>query len=403
MPSSKTGPDSGTAAPRLRVEPVERRAISALAAIYAVRMLGLFLLLPVLALYARSLPGATPVMVGLAMGAYGLTQAILQIPFGLVSDRIGRRPVILAGLVLYAAGSLIGALATGIWGIVAARMVQGSGAVSGPVSALLADLTRPQIRTRAMAFIGASIGASFIVSLVAAPLLEPLVGVVGIFWTMLGLAVLSIVLLYTVVPQAGPESAPAQSGRDGRLADAWSLMLAPYYLGIFALNFVLTATFVGVPLALRDVLEIATQSHWQTYVGVFAASVLPTIALVLATERSGAPRGMLRGSILLLAASLGGLAVGYQSYWLLFGLLAAFFTAFNYLEARLPARLSQVAPVAVRGAALSIFATMQFLGAFCGGLSAGALLGTRFGIAAVFAGSAVLSVVWLALHREDPG
>lgn len=399
MRPQKNGPDSGTAAPRLSIEPSERRAISALAAIYAVRMLGLFLLLPVLALYARGLPGATPVVVGLAMGAYGLTQAILQIPFGLASDRLGRRPVILVGLVLYAAGSLIGALATGIWGIVAARMVQGAGAVSGPVSALLADLTRPEVRTRAMAFIGASIGASFIVSLIAAPLLEPLVGVVGIFWTMMGLAGLSIVLLYTVVPQAAPDSAPAPS-REGRLKDACSLALAPYYLGIFALNFVLTATFVGVPIALRDVLAIATQQHWQTYVGVFGASVLPTVGLVLATERSGAAAGLLRASIVLLAVSLGGLALGYHQYWVLFALLAAFFTAFNYLEARLPARLSQVAPAAVRGAALSIFATMQFLGAFCGGLAAGALLGTPFGIGAVFTGSAVLAVIWFGLHRE---
>ena len=197
---------SGPGARRLRpfagvaLDPAERRAVGALAAIYVARMLGLFLLLPVLALYAGDLPAATPLLAGLAVGAYGLTQACFQIPFGIVSDRLGRRPVIAAGLVLYGAGSLWGAAAVGIWGVIGARMLQGAGAVSGPVTALLADLTRSEARTRAMALIGISIGGAFIVSLIGAPLLQGAVGVHGIFGLMAALAALSLVLLYTLVP-----------------------------------------------------------------------------------------------------------------------------------------------------------------------------------------------------------
>ena len=393
-----TGPGSSPAGPtpRLRMEPLERRAIGALAAIYAARMLGLFLLLPVLALYAGGLAGATPWVVGLAMGAYGLTQACLQIPFGAFSDRLGRRPVITAGLVLYAAGSVLGALATGIWGVVAGRMVQGAGAVSGPVTALLADLTRPEVRTRAMALIGISIGGSFVVSLVAAPLLEPLIGVPGIFWIMAALAVLCIVLLYAVVPPP-PLAAPAAARP--RLGAALTAELIPDYLGIFALNFVLTATFLGVPHALRDALGIDVHEHWKTYLGVFAASIPPTIPLVLLTERSARPQEVMRFGIALLMISLGWLAFVYTSHTGLSAALVAFFAAFNYLEARLPARLSQAAEPGIRGAALGIFATAQFLGSFVGGVAAGGLYGSPAGLVGVFGGASLVALAWLLLAR----
>jgi predicted MFS family arabinose efflux permease len=396
-PSTGPGSTSGTPTARLRMEPLERRSLGALAAIYAARMLGLFLLLPVLALYAGGLPGATPLLVGLAMGAYGLTQACLQIPFGALSDRVGRRPVILAGLVLYVAGSSIGGLATGIWGVITAGLVQGAGAISGPVTALLADQTRTEVRTRAMALIGISIGGSFVVSLVAAPLLEPLIGVPGIFWIMAGLAGLCIVLLYAVVPP--PPPLPVRSTARPRLRDALTAELAPYYLGIFALNFVLRATFFGVPHALRDVLHIDVHDHWQTYLGVFAASIPPTIPLVLLAERSARPGEVMRFGIALLMISLGGLAFAYSSHLGLCAALVAFFAAFNYLEARLPARLSQAAAPGMRGAALGIFATAQFLGAFAGGVAAGGLYGSRMGLAGVFGGASLVALAWLLLTR----
>lgn len=403
MDSPPTGPgiDSGAPPARLRMEPLERRSLGGLAAIYAARMLGLFLLLPVLALYAGGLPGSTPLLVGLAMGAYGLTQACLQIPFGALSDRVGRRPVILAGLVLYAAGSVLGALATGIWGVVVGRMVQGAGAVSGPVTALLADQTRAQVRTRAMALIGISIGASFVVSLLAAPVLEPLIGVPGMFWILTGLAGLCILLLYAVVPT--PPPLPSHPVARPRPRDALTAELFPYYVGIFALNFVLTATFFGVPHVLRDILGIDVHDHWQTYLTVFTASILPTIPLVLVTERTAKPGEVMRFGIGLLVISLGCLAFVYSSRWGLDAALIAFFAAFNYLEARLPARLSQVALPGVRGAALGVFATAQFLGAFAGGVAAGALYGSRMGLVGVFGGASLVALAWLLLTRPERG
>jgi len=373
--------------------------VGALAGIYAVRMLGLFLLFPVLALYGRGLPGATPLLAGLAVGAYGLTQAVLQIPFGSASDRLGRRPVIAVGLVLYAAGSLMGSVATSIWGVIAARMVQGAGAVSGPVTALLADLTRAGIRTRAMALIGISIGASFIVSLIAGPLLAAAIGVPGIFLIMAGLAVLALILLYGIVPTPPP---PAGRASGSGLAAAMRADLIPYYLGILALSAVLSATFVGVPYALHDALGIAMSDHWRTYLGVFLVSIPPTVVLVFWTERSSAPDLVMRVSIALLMISLAATGFVYGHYWPLCGALAAFFTAFNYLEARLPARLSQAAQPEVRGAALSVFATAQFLGSFVGATAAGWLSGGRLGLVGVFGAASLLTLGWLLLYRSRP-
>ena len=408
---SAGGPGPGARRPRapagVALEPAERRAVGALAAIYAARMLGLFLLLPVLALYAGDLPGATPLLVGLAVGAYGLTQACFQIPFGVVSDRLGRRPVITVGLVLYGAGSLWGAAAVGIWGVIGARMLQGAGAVSGPVTALLADLTRTQVRTRAMALIGISIGGAFIVSLIGAPLLQAAVGVHGIFRIMAALALLSVLLLYGLVPVPGAATAPdAASAPDTatlpEAAHAFARPLLPYYVGVFMLNFVLTATFVGVPHALRDTLGIDLHDHWATYLGAFVASLAGTVPFILWSERSGAPDLVMRYGIALLVIAQGALAFTYGHYWGLNAALAAFFAAFNFLEARLPARLSQAAGPASRGAALGVFATAQFLGAFAGGMAGGVLYGSGLGLVGVFGGASLAALVWLLLYRPRP-
>jgi predicted MFS family arabinose efflux permease len=280
-------------------------------------------------------------------------------------------------------------------------MVQGAGAVSGPVTALLADQTRAAVRTRAMALIGISIGASFVISLLAAPVLEPLIGVPGIFWAMAGLAGLCIVLLYVVVPP--PPPLPAHPAERPPLMDALTAGLVPYYVGIFALNFVLTATFFGAPHVLRDVLHVDVHDHWKTYLTVFSASILPTIPLVLVTERTSRPDEVMRFGIALLVLSLGWLAFAYSSRWSLDAALIAFFAAFNYLEARLPAGLSQAAAPGVRGAALGIFATAQFLGAFAGGVAAGALYGSRMGLVGVFGGASLVALAWLLLVRPRPG
>ncbi len=385
--------------PRLALLPLERRALGALSSIYAARMLGLFLLLPVLALYTTGLPGATPVRIGLAMGAYGLTQALLQIPFGLLSDRYGRRGVITAGLVLYAAGSVIGGLSSGIDGVILARMVQGAGAISGPVSALLADLTRPQIRTRAMALIGISIGGSFVVSLVAAPPLESLIGVRGIFWAMAVLALLCLVLLHTAVPSPERTAGTSDTARP-RFAEALTPALMPYYVGVFVLNVMLTSAFVGVPHALADGLGIPLAQHWKTYLWVFLGSVPLTVPLVIASERSGSPTAVMRLGVLLIGAALAALTLTHHGYWGLSLTLLLFFAAFNYLEARVPARLSQSAPAELRGAALGIFATAQFLGAFAGGQFAPLLYASRVGLPGVFADAALLALPWLYAIRS---
>jgi MFS family permease len=374
----------------------ERRVVAALAAVYSTRMLGMFMLLPVLALFASDMRGATPLLAGLAMGAYGFTQALLQIPFGRWSDRLGRKPVIVAGLLIYLAGSVVGALASTIHAVIAARAIQGAGAVSGPVTALLADLTRPEIRTRAMAFIGISIGACFILSLVAGPLLSVVLGLGGFFWLMAVMAIAGIVVLLLAVPT------PAAARPEGPFVwrDAFSTGLVVQYVGVFTLHFILVATFIAVPHALRKVHGLATGQHWQVYLLVFLVSVAGTVPLVLAAERRRhAAGGILRLGIALLVLGQLVMALDLASIRALYLGLIIYFAAFNFLEARLPARVSELAPGHRRGVALGVFATSQFLGAFAGGAVGGALMGTDGGIAAVFGAAGFAAALWWLVDR----
>jgi len=374
--------------------PIERRSVGALAAIYASRMLGMFLMLPVLALYAHTLPDYSPEMLGLAMGAYGLTQAVLQIPFGRWSDRFGRKPLITIGLVFYAVGSVIGMFAHTTWLLALARGVQGAGAVSASVTALLADLTRSEVRTRAMAVIGISIGLSFVVALIIAPVLDAAIGVPGIFGIMLAMAMLGVLLLYFAVPAEPQRSGGADSRQlSGMLELVRRPNLRPLYFGMFTLHAIMTATFIAVPQVLENSLGIPGEAHWKVYLGVFLASLAGTVPLVLKTERGGGA-----GLLFVLAVALTGLAhallgLDHAHLWVVLAALVMFFAGFNYLEARLPALLTSAAPVADRGAALGVFATSQFLGAFFGGVMGGILLG-QFGISGVFWGCAALTLAW---------
>ena len=381
----------------LSLLPAERRAVLALGTIYATRMLALFGVLPVMVLYASGLPGATPLGIGLALGAYGLTQALLQIPVGRWSDRIGRHPVIALGLGLFAIGSVVGALAPHsrypLWWVIAGRAIQGAGAISGPTTALLADLTRTEVRTRAMAFIGISIGLCFIVSLLGAPVLAAHVGVPGLFWGMALLAVIGLLVLHFFVPR------PVQTPRQAGVAEETGELLWPWHLSMFCLHAILTATFVGVPLALRDLLALPQASHWQVYLPVFLLSLLGTGGLVLWAERARHPDGVMRYGIALLVFAQGGMALFHGTVWALGAGLSLFFVAFNFLEARLPARLSQAAGPARRGQAMGVFATSQFLGAFAGGTLGGVLFGTRFGLSGLFAGVCLLALAWLLAFR----
>jgi MFS family permease len=378
--------------------PAERRVVASLAAIYATRLLGLFLLLPVLALHAGSLPGGTPLLAGLAVGAYGLAQAVMQIPFGAWSDRIGRKPLIVVGLVLHIAGSALGAVAGSASAVIVARVVQGLGAVSGPVMALLADLTRPASRTRAMLIIGMSIGASFVLSLVAGPLLAGVIGVSGVFALIgvLGAVALGIVLFVL----------PAEPARPARPAihRTWRSVLTrpllPYFAGIFVLHLTLTGTFIAVPHALRDLHGIEAARHWIVYFAVFGASLLLTLPLVLWSERSRHTGRAAVAAGALLAAALFALAWAEGDLRGLAAALALYFGAFNFLEARLPAALTEAAGEASRGTALGVFATCQFAGAFAGGVVGGALLGTGAAGPAIFIAGAIAVLAWLPLARR---
>jgi predicted MFS family arabinose efflux permease len=372
--------------------PAERRAVATLAAIYAVRLLGLFLLLPVLALYAGGLPGATPLLAGLAVGAYGLTQAVMQIPFGLWSDRVGRKPLIVAGLVLHVAGSALGAAAGSAAALVAARVVQGLGAVSGPVTAFLADLTRAEVRTRAMFGIGLSIGVAFVASLVAGPLLAAAMGVAGVFWMIGALGVVALALVAFALPAEDRARRPAP-GRG--FAAAMAPGLRPLYAGVFVLHLTLTAAFIAVPHVLRDLHGIAPARHWLVYLGVFGASVALTVPLVLWSERERRPGRAMAAGGLGLAAALAALVLAQRHFDGLLAALVLYFGAFNFLEARLPAALTEAAGEACRGAALGVFATCQFAGAFAGGLVGGVLLGLDGGIGWIFAACAAAVLAWL--------
>lgn len=377
--------------------PVERRSVGSLAAIYASRMLGMFLMLPVLALYAHTLPDYSPEMLGIAMGAYGLTQAVLQIPFGRWSDRFGRKPLITIGLLFYALGSLLGMQADTVTGLAIARGIQGAGAVSASVTALMADLTRNEVRTRAMAVIGISIGLSFVLALIIAPALDAAIGVPGIFAVMLAMALLGLALLHLAVPREPERTGGADSRKlSGLLEIVNRPQLRPLYFGMFALHAIMTATFLSVPQVLEANLGLASEQHWKVYLGVFLASIAGTVPLVLKTERSGGAGLLFVTAVFLTGVAQAMLGFDHVHLWVVMAALVLFFAVFNYLEARLPALLTQAAPAADRGAALGVFATSQFLGAFFGGVVGGVLLG-QFGIAGVFWGAAVMAFGWAAL------
>jgi predicted MFS family arabinose efflux permease len=360
-------------------------------------MLGMFMLLPVLALHAQSLPDYSPGLLGIAMGAYGLTQALLQIPFGRWSDRYGRKPLITLGLLAFAAGSLLGMYADSLVMLAIARGVQGAGAVSASVSALVADLTRSEVRTRAMAMIGISIGLSFVLALIVSPALDAAIGVPGIFGVMLGMALLGLVLLHLAVPAEPPRHGGAEGRKFSGMVEIVNRpQLRPLYLGMFALHTIMTATFVSVPQVLQGTLGIPGADHWQVYLGVFVASLLGTVPLVLQTERSGRAGWLLVLSVVLTGVSQAILGLDHADVWVVLAALTLFFAVFNYLEARLPALLTLAAPTADRGAALGVFATCQFLGAFVGGVAGGLLLG-RFGLSGVFWGCAAMAFGWALL------
>ena len=371
----------------------ELRASLGLAGVGGLRMLGMFIILPVFALYAQQLPGGgSHALIGFALGAYGLTQALLQFPFGWLSDHWGRKRTLYLGLILFALGSFVASIANDIYLVILGRVVQGSGAVSAAVIALAADLTRDQHRTKAMAIIGMTIGATFALSLVAGPILGRLVGVPGIFALTGVLALGALAVVRWVVPD--PQSAP---GRSVQRVSVVALLRNPELLrlnvGIFVLHAVLMALFVIVPFALRES-GLAPARHWQVYLPVMMASVALMLPVMLAAERQGKQKLAFLGAVGVLLVAQGILAATQDSLpGLVLGLIA-FFAAFNLLEASLPAMISRAAPPGQKGAAVGIFTSLQFLGAFAGAAAGGAV-SQFFGAPAVFALCGLLTLSWL--------
>jgi MFS family permease len=375
------------------------RAALSLSSIYALRMLGLFVILPVFAIHARTLPGYDISLVGWVLGAYGLTQGLLQIPFGMASDRFGRKPVIVAGLALFAAGSFIAALPGDIWTALLGRILQGAGAVSAAVTALLADLTREEQRAKAMALIGATIGLMFALSLVAAPLMYQHVGMTGIFFATGVLATLAIAVVVWVVPPPPPPAAEPPP-------PFAQVLMAPELLrlnlGIFLLHLVLMAMFVVVPTALLGA-GLPLAAHWQVYLPAVLLSFAAMLPALAWAERRARHRVVLLGSVALMGASQLGLIEGMGSTVAVGVILFVYFSVFNVLEAVLPALVSRFAPPAAKGAALGVYNTTQALGLAAGGVLGGILV-KYTGPASVFLFGAAMMFLWFiaAFSMREP-
>jgi MFS family permease len=371
--------------------PTELRSSIALASVSGLRLFGMFVILPVFALFAEGLPGGDDQrLVGLALGIYGLTQAVLQVPFGWVSDRWGRKPTLYTGLLIFALGSFIAALSTTIYGVIAGRVVQGAGAVSAAAIALTADLTREEVRTKAMAIIGITIGVTFALSMGVGPVLDRLVGVPGIFAMTGVLALGSVVMVRFAVPTPPAVSATADRPKIRDVMGDRELLRLN--VGIFVLHAALMALFVVIPLMLRSA-GLASQDQWKLYLPVMSAAFLLIIPVIAVAERYHRLKLAFVGAIVLMAAGVGLLAVASDSLMAIGVGLLIFFKAFNFLEASLPSLTSRLAPARAKGTAAGVFASVQYLGTFVGGV-AGGLISHHYGSGAVFFTCAGVVVVW---------
>ena len=395
FPPSLDAPAAG-APVSARMTGTERRASASLAAIYALRMLGLFLVLPVFVLEAHNYPGGdNPALVGLAMGVYGLTQAMFQIPLGLASDRWGRKPVILAGLAMFAVGSMVAAFAPSLAWLVVGRALQGSGAISAAVTALLADLTRDQVRTKSMALIGITIALMFALSLVMAPALVPHIGLAGLFWLTCALALVGMAVVVWVVP---PE--PVQhvvTGRGGLREVLRHADLLRVDLGVFVLHAVQIAMWMAVPALLREA-GVATAQQWHVYLPAVLGSLLVMGGFLFRLERQGYFRAVYLGTVALIGLVELGFAASLKApnVWVVGLLLGLYFLGFNTQEASQPSLVSRLAESRQRGAALGVYNTLMSLGIFAGGILGGLVL-KAWGSQGIFGVSAAAMAFWLLL------
>ncbi|QFU77945.1 MFS transporter [Halioglobus maricola] len=372
----------------------ERRAVGSLALLYCFRMLGLFMVLPLLALYADDLAGVSPTAIGLALGIYGLSQAVLQIPLGWLSDRVGRKPVIVGGLLVFALGSVVAASADSIYGIIAGRALQGAGAIASTVMALVADLTRDEQRTKAMAMVGMSIGMSFAVALILGPAIATAGGLAAVFWFTAGLSLVGILIVLLLVPN--PQRGQRHDDVGLRSDLVWRSLgnadLLRLNFGVFCLHFILMACFLVLPQYLRDVAGLDRDSHWQVYLPALLLSIIGMVPLMILAERKGKLREVFLLAITLVLGALVMMGSASAPVLLYLGLWI-FFIGFNYLEATLPSLVSKAVFAGGKGTALGVFSTCQFLGAFAGGALGGALL-EYGGTQALFAICLGLGVLW---------
>lgn len=376
----------------------EKRAGFALSSIYAVRMLGLFMILPVFSIYAETIDDSTPMLAGIALGIYGLTQGLLQIPFGMLSDKFGRKPVITVGLLIFALGSIVAAQSESIYGIILGRALQGSGAIAAALMALAADLSREEHRLKIMSVIGVSIGFAFAIAMVLGPLLNHYIGMSGLFVFTAVMALLAIVILFTLVPRPDAsvfhrdtQTAPTELRHV--LADSQLLRLD---YGIFVLHLVLMASFVAVPLMLQHQAGFDVSQHWKLYLPVFLLAVALMVPFIILAEKKRRMKQVFVGAIMALLLAELGLYTASGSLLQLGLVLVLFFTAFNLLEASLPSLVSKIAPADRKGTAMGVYSSGQFLGAFVGGWLGG-LSYQYWGGDGVFLICAAIVLSWLLL------
>ncbi|MFZ2855897.1 MAG: MFS transporter [Rhodocyclaceae bacterium] len=373
----------------------EKRAGISLAAIFALRMLGLFLILPVFAIYAKELPsGGDMALVGFALGAYGLTQACLQIAYGAASDRFGRKPVIVFGLLLFAVGSFVAALSGDIYGIIIGRVLQGAGAISAAVTALASDLTREQHRTKVMGMIGGSIGVAFAISMVGASLLYASIGMPGIFVLTGILSLFAIFIVLKVVPVA--PVVPRQPVWASFVEVLSNPQLLRLNFGVFSLHLMLTAMWVLLPSSLISTGGLPVAEHWKVYLPALLLSFVVMVPAIIAAEKHGKMKLIFNAAILLLLAVQFGFGFFSEGLYPLAFWLMLFFVAFNFLEATQPSLISRIAPPHAKGAALGVYNTTQSLGLFLGGVLGGALV-KHAGPTTVWLAGVGIALVWLLL------
>lgn len=382
----------------LKMTPVERRATISLSSIMGLRMIGLFMVLPVFSLYASTLQGATPMLIGLAMGIYGLAQAIFQITFGILSDRIGRKPAILISLIIFAAGSVLAGSAHTINMMIIGRTLQGIGAVGSTILALMADLTRDNQRTKAMMAAGITIGMSFSLAMLLGPMLSKWIPVGDLFYIAAALAALATLILYIYVPN--PATLSWHADTEPELTSFMRLLFEPQLAilnaGIFILHAIFTASFVVIPISLHQNTGLATNQQWEIYLpALIAALVLSLIAVGLAERKQQIKQYFLAGVLTLLLAEimLWGCVHTALAATVSIGL---FFAGFTLLEGFLPSLISRTAPASCKGSAMGIYSCAQYSGIFAGGVLGGWLYG-KFHFSGVYLFCVILALFWLIL------